>query len=107
MNFSGKMDKKMAIITRKGLRKHLEEMVAAGKDAYEVLKADTYREGPGEVGTLLEDDIGFYINVVEIRNLEISHIRRIEHEDIVRIFYGNNPWSNPLKRSYKIQKQIL
>ena len=64
-------------IGERGLRKHLEETLAVGEDMYEVLKADINREGPGEVGILLEDDMGFYVQVRKIQGKKISYVRRI------------------------------
>ena len=86
----------MRIITERGLRKHLDEKVIVGKNAYEIFRAGIDKEGPGEIGTLLEDDLGFYLQVNEVRNslslTEISHVRRINQGDTIAIIYKPQPW---------------
>lgn len=88
----------MRRITQRGLRKNLEKRAAVGDDESETFYAVMDRKGPGELGTLMEDDLGFYIQVKKVTRrgdlTEISHIRRIKHGDAVKIIYSPNPWVN-------------
>lgn len=78
----------MRIITSRGLRKHLEDRVAfgGGVSAYKVNDALCGNEiNEVEAGILLEDELGFYVNVRKHSGLELSHIRRIKQYEIIAI----------------------
>ena len=78
----------MRIITKKGLRRHLEERVAFGGGMLTHRVSYTiYGNEPNEVdaGILLEDESGFYVNVRKRRSLELSLIRRIKQYDIIAV----------------------
>jgi|SRR3989338_4715722 len=88
----------MAKITYKGLRRHLDEVVAVGNDFHETFNAmtetrDYLEKYLGKKGLLLEDDLGFYVQVKKTKKdgkkTEISHVKRISNGDAIVII---NPW---------------
>jgi len=86
----------MPIITKYGLRKNLEKIIAVGNNRYEAIKAFLENTGPGEKGILFEDDLGFYIWAENVKddtsNQRTYYLRRINHEDTVVIGYKKPVW---------------
>lgn len=85
----------MAIITERGLKKHLEERIFAGDSESSIIEALFDIESDVKFGILREDNSGFYLRVCKRLSVVspgfrvLDEIYRIRDEEIVAIPYPN------------------
>ena len=100
----------MAIITERGLRKHLGEKIFSGDSETSITEALFDIESIVKFGILREDDCGFYLRVCERLNVTspafriLDRIHRIMDGRVVAIQYPNTHlryYYVDLSRNYK------
>ena len=93
------------VITRYGLRKHLEDRVFVGKNEELIVHFISEGDGPVKYGFLCKDDLGFYLIILKRQSIlsigrrfarPNGEVYRIENGDIIRIYEKGDP------RNYKV-----